>query len=338
MKEIPLTQLIQTITLQRLANAGLVTASYLFSALLKKNFLWGSPFVLTVEPTNLCNLKCPLCVTGNGRMTRKTGQLSYQTFKEIIDQVGDKLVYLLLYHQGEPFLNKNFLKFVEYARSKRIFVTTSTNAHYLDEDVARQVVASGLNSAIISLDGADQEHYATYRVGGDLARVLAGVKNLVREKKRCKSRTPAIFLQFIVMKHNQHQIRSMQKLAKELQVDRLLIKSVQVETEQEARRWLPDTEALSRYRYDGRHLQTKSRGRGPCPRPWTSSLVNWDGSVVPCCFDKNGRYTLGSLKGNETFEQIWQAEKYDSFRKKMLKERKELDICSNCSQGLRLFL
>ncbi len=338
MKEIPFKLLIKTITLKRFKNASVALASYLISALLKKKFIWGHPFILTVEPTNICNLKCPLCVTGNGNMTRKAGLMDFETFKKIIDEAGDCIFYLLLYHQGEPFINKDFFKFVEYAKSKRIFVTTSTNGHYLNAVTAQRTVASGLDSIIVSIDGADQETYERYRVGGKLSRVIAGVENLLSEKKRQKSKTPEIFIQFIVMQHNEHQIKAMEFLAKELGVDKLLLKTVQVETLEQAYRWLPGKRSFRRYRFSGKNLELKRIGKGPCPRPWTSTLVNWNGSVVPCCFDKNGHHSFGYLKENHDLNKIWNSEKYDSFRTRMLTNRSALDICSNCSQGLRLYL
>ena len=338
MKEIPLKLLIKTITAKRLWNAGLAVSSYLLSGILKKNFVWGLPFILTVEPTNICNLKCPLCVTGNGKMSRKAGLLDFETFKKIIDEMGGTIFYLLLYQQGEPFINKDFLKFVEYAKKNRIFVTTSTNAHYFNPETAQRTVTSGLDSVIVSIDGSDQESYEIYRVDGNLEKVKKGVRNLVREKIKQNSKTPLIYIQFIVMRHNEHQITEMKNLTKDLGADKLLIKTVQVETLKEANEWLPGEKDLRRYQLEGDLLKPKRIGRGPCPRPWTSSLINWDGSVVPCCFDKNGKHTFGSFQKENEFDKIWHSRKYENFRTKMLTERSALDICSNCSQGLRLYL
>jgi radical SAM protein with 4Fe4S-binding SPASM domain len=298
----------------------------------------GKPFILTVEPTNVCNLRCPLCVTGNGRMTRTAGKLEFETFKRLIDELGDYLFYILLYQQGEPFINKSFLDFVAYAKTRRIFVTTSTNAHYFDIDTARRTVASGLDSIIVSIDGASQTSYETYRVGGELAKVTAGVRNLVAERNRQRSRTPKVFIQFIMMRHNEREIASMRELTRDLGADKLLLKTVQVETEAEAVQWLPADESRRRYRTGNGSLQPKRKAIGPCVRPWTSSLINWDGSVVPCCFDKNGEYEFGSTKNGKEFSQIWMSEKYDLFRDKMLTERSSLSICRNCSQGIRLYL
>lgn len=337
MQEIPTRLLLKTITARRLWNAAAGLASLLISAARRKPVVWGRPFILTVEPTNVCNLRCPLCVTGNGTLMRRAGLMPLERFREIIDALGDDLFYLLLYQQGEPFLHPHFVQFVEYAKRKRIFVTTSTNGHYLNPKMAEQVVASGLDSIIISVDGADQETYEKYRVRGHLQTVLEGIANLLAVRQRSRSRTPVVFLQFIVMKQNARQIPSMRKLARELGVDRLLIKTVQVTSPEEAKTWLPDDPKLRRYDFDGSTLQTKRRGRGPCPRPWTSTLVNWDGTVVPCCFDKNGQHTFGRADENHDLNALWHSENYERFRQDMLTNRSGLDICANCSQGLRLY-
>ncbi len=329
--------LLKTLSVRRLLNAGLGMTSFALSAATKRTFVWGKPFILTVEPTNLCNLSCPLCITGNGRMTRRVGTMTFERFKTVVDEIGSYLFYLLLYQQGEPFINKDFLKFVEYAKGRKIFVTTSTNGHYLNPDTARQTVASGLDSMIVSIDGADQNSYEVYRVNGKLSRVVAGVEHLVRQREIQNSRTPKIFIQFIVMRHNELQIAEMKKLAKRLGADKLLTKTVHVENTEEASAWLPQNESLTRYRIEGTHLLPKRIVKGACIRPWTSALINWDGSVVPCCFDKNARHDFGSVSDTNSIKKIWTSKKYDSFRDLMLTNRSSLDICANCSQGLRLY-
>ncbi len=337
MKEIPIKLLLKTITGKRLLNAVQALSGYTLSMLTRKPRVWGRPFILTVEPTNACNLRCPLCVTGNGKMRRSAGMMDFDTFKRVIDDSAETLFYLLLYQQGEPFLNRSFVRFIEYAKRKRIFVTTSTNGHYFDEATARQTVSSGLDSMIVSIDGASQESYEKYRVGGDLEKVKAGIRNLVQEKARLKMQTPVIFVQFIVMQHNESEITDMKRLVEELGVDKLLIKSVQVETTVEGRKWLPANPAWRRYETADNATQLKKRRPGPCPRPWTSSLINWDGSVVPCCFDKHGEFKTGAIDQDGSFEQTWSSEQYAEFRHKMLNNRDALAICANCTQGLPIY-
>ena len=121
-------------------------------------------------------------------------------------------------------------------------------------------------------------------------------------------------------------------------VDRLLIKNIEVHNTQEAEEWLPSDDKYRRYDYDGQTLKVKNQTRKSCPRVWKSTLINWDGQVVPCCFDKNGTFDLGNINSDKSFEQIWQGDSYQKFRKRLIHERDSIDMCRNCNQGLGSFV
>ncbi len=336
-KEVSIPQLLKSLTLRRVWNAVKIIASFLLSAVTKKNLVWGVPPILTIEPTNLCNLRCPLCVTGNGSMTRENGRMDFPTYKRLIDELADRAIYVVLFHQGEPYINHHFNDFVAHAKQRGLYVTTSSNAHYFDHQTAEATVASGLDTIIISVDGATQESYSHYRVGGSLQKVLEGTRHLIAAKKRLHSKTPYIYMQFIVMKHNEHELAAMEKLAAELGVDRLLKKTVQVETFAEAQEWLPTAERFRRYNLTEENFAVKNGGKGACPRPWLTTLVNWDGSVVPCCFDKNGDHITGDMR-TASFTSIWESTKYSDFRRTLLNDRQSIEMCKNCNQGIGLFV
>ena len=109
-------------------------------------------------------------------------------------------MYMLFYFQGEPFLNPRSIEMIRYASSKRIYTATSTNAHYLDDESARQTVESGLDRLVISIDGTTQETYQQYRIGGSLQKVLNGARNVIEWKKKLKSSTPYVVFQFLVVR------------------------------------------------------------------------------------------------------------------------------------------
>ena len=336
-QEVSLLQLARALTIRRVANAAQIASSFVLSALTRKNVVWGVPPVLTVEPTNLCNLRCPLCVTGNGSMIRPKGRMDLATYQRLIDELGARILYVILYQQGEPYINHHFLDFVAYAKARRLYVTTSTNAHYFDRETCERTVASGIDAMIISVDGATQETYAKYRVGGKLAQVLEGIRNLVAAKRSARRKTPYLFLQFLVMRHNEHEISRMEELARELGVDHFLRKNVQVETLAEAREWLPSQDSYRRYTLTETEFVVKA-GKGACPRPWLTTMVNWDGTVSPCCFDKNGQHRVGDLRQEHSFVDLWNADRYHQFRQELLTHRDGIDICKNCNQGLRVFV
>ncbi|WP_456442338.1 radical SAM protein [Caldithrix abyssi] len=336
--ELALGRLIGSLNFRRAKNLLLTASSFFLSALSGKTFVWGRPAILTIEPTNLCNLHCPLCTTGSGDMKRVQGRMSLETFQRIIELFGDDIFFLLLYHQGEPYLNRHFLDFVRLAKTKNIYCTTSTNGHYFDEETIHATIDSGLDSMIVSLDGVTQQTYERYRVNGKLQKVVQGVRRFMEIKKQRRVRHPLIALQFLVMKHNKHELPAVRKLAKELGVDRLLIKNIEVHSVEEARQWLPQEDKFRRYDFDGKQLRVKNADKKSCPRPWLSTLINWDGGLVPCCFDKNGEFEMGNIHQTQDFDRLWLNEKFQSFRHRLNTNRQSIDMCRNCNQGFGSFI
>ncbi len=335
--ELLIGKLLRSLTFRRAQNLMQTGVSFLLSALLRKNILWGRPAILTIEPTNLCNLRCPLCTTGNGEMERSRGHMTPETFRNILSKMGDDIFFLLLYHQGEPYLNPHFLEFVRLAKQKNIYCTTSSNGHYFDEASIRATIESGLDSMIVSIDGVSQTSYETYRVKGSLDKVIEGSRLFMKIKKEMRRKTPLIAWQFLVMKHNEGEIPAIKQLAKEVGVDRLLIKNIEVRSEKEAKQWLPQNDRYRRYHFDGEYLEVKNSNKQSCPRPWLSTLINWDGSMVPCCFDKNGHYEMGNINESD-MDALWRGEPFETFRTRLATDRKSIEMCRNCNQGLGSFL
>ncbi|MBI2966699.1 MAG: SPASM domain-containing protein [Bacteroidetes bacterium] len=346
---VDLAAMADTITLQRVVNFLKLLFSFYFSRLAGKSFAAGTPFAVSIEPTTSCNLRCPECVSGLRSFTRPTGMMNMEMYRKIMDELSPHLFYLILYFQGEPYLNLNFFEMVKYAGKKKIYVATSTNAHYLDDEYARLTVESGLNRIIISLDGASQESYEKYRIGGDFEKVIAGIKNLVVWKNKLKKHTPRIILQFLVFRHNEEEVPVIKSLGKELGVDDVWIKTAQVYDYENGNPLIPSNEKNSRYKrkkdgtYDLKYSSPPfggSRylsGGGHCWKMWHSCVITWDGRVVPCCFDKDARHQLGTLK-EKYFREIWRSPEYNNFRSRILQKRREIDICKNCSEGTKVWI
>lgn len=292
------------------------------------------PISISFEPTTSCNLRCPECPSGLRAFTRPTGMLEKDFFTRTIDEIHAELLYLIFYFQGEPYLNPAFLDMVKYAGSKGIYTATSTNAHYLNDDNARKTVESGLDRLIISIDGTTQESYKQYRVGGQLEKVLEGARNVVKWKKALNSKTPFVFFQFLVVKHNEHQIEDIRRLAREIGVDEVRFKTAQVyDYENDPNQLIPEQEKFSRYvkQPDGTYLP-KNKLANHCWKMQHANVITWDGLVVPCCFDKDAMHQLGNLK-TQSFKEIWKNDNYKQFRSELMRSRKNIDICSNCSEG-----
>lgn len=330
--------LIKALSSKRIINIIKISSSFWASKIFRRHFLWGKPYILTIEPTNQCNLKCPQCATGSGKIKRKTNHLSFTIYKKIINELSDSLCYLVLFNQGEPFLHDELIEFIRYAKSKNIYVITSTNGHFLTQNICEQFILAGLDAIIISLDGADEQSYKQYRINGNFNQVIEGIKRLTYLRRSLHKKNPSIFIQFLVMKHNEHQLEQMIHVAKALGVDRLLVKTVQVDNEHEAQAFLPQNENLSRYTFKKNKLQLKKSIHKLCGRLWTSSTILCDGRVVPCCFDKNGDFNLGSIAHDNSFLTIWRSKKYENFRNSVIRRREAIDICTNCTQDQTVYL
>jgi len=295
------------------------------------------PISVSFEPTTSCNLRCPECPSGLRSFTRPTGMLKKELFESVIHQLAPSLSYLIFYFQGEPYLHPHLLEMVRLASKKNIYTATSTNGHFLTDEAARETVSSGLDRLIISLDGTTQETYQSYRIGGKLDKVIEGTRNILRWKKELRASTPHVIFQFLVVRHNEHQIEEVRKLASDLCVDEVKLKTAQIYDFENGSDLIPLNNQFSRYQKnrDGTY-SIKNGLLNECWKMWHSCVVTWDGKVVPCCFDKDAHFVLGDLTKN-TFKEIWEGEKYKQFRKSLFTSRSEIEMCRNCTEGAKVF-
>lgn len=324
-------------SVRKVSNAGLILSSYYLSKLLKKPIQWGLPITISIEPTTQCNLECPECPSGVKFFTRPTGYIGIDLFRQLLDQTHAHLQYMYFYFQGEPYLHPQFFELVNAAAQRNIYTVTSTNAHFLGKRKAEETVKSGLDRIIISIDGTTQETYSKYRIGGSLEKVLEGTKNLVEAKKILQSKTPHIVFQFIVMRHNEHQMGEAKQLAKSIGVDELKSKTVQVYDFEHNADLVPLNETFSRYEINSANPSIKNKLLNHCWKLWHSCVMTWDGKIVPCCFDKDASHQLGDIN-EKHFSAIWQSEAYRHFRAKIIRSRSSIDICTNCSEGTTVWV
>ena len=326
--------LLRNLNFYRGFNALKIYSSFWLSRLLSKSIHWGKPISISVEPTTSCNLSCPECPSGLKKFTRPTGKITRENFELILRQMGKTLQYITFYFQGEPLLHSQFADFVRLAKQKNIVVATSTNAHYLDENMAEEIIASGLDRLIISLDGIDADTYVKYRRGGDFNQVIANIKTMVKLRKEHQVGHPFLELQFLVLKHNEHQIADIKRLGQELGVDKVVLKTAQVYEFEEGNDFIPDMDKYARYekQADGKY-RIKNKLPNHCFRMWSGCVVTWDNQIVPCCFDKDADYKFGNINEMD-FSSIWHSNDYSSFRNQILSDRSKIDICRNCSEGL----
>jgi len=239
---------VRKLTVRRLWNASKLLTSYYVTKWTGKAIQWGLPMTISIEPTTACNLRCPECPSGLRAFSRPTGNLKKDFFRKTIDELHKQLIYLIFYFQGEPYINPGFLDMVKYAKDKGIYTITSTNGHFLNDANAKKTIESGLDRMIISVDGTTQETYENYRKEGNLESVLQGARNIVKWKKKMNSSTPHTIFQFLVVKPNEHQIDEIYKLAEEIGIDEVKLKTAQVYEYEKGNDLIPTIEKYSRYK------------------------------------------------------------------------------------------
>lgn len=256
----------------------------------------------------------------------------------MLQQVSKSVFYINYYFQGEPFLHPDFLTLIEDAKTHKIYTSTSTNAHFISKIKAEEIVNSGLDRLIISIDGLTQKTYENYRVNGKLDKVIEGTEFLIKAKQKLKSKTPHLIFQFLAVKPNEHEIQDVFKLGSKMQIDEVRIKSAQLYNYEDGNPLMPENEKYSRYKIqaDGTY-KLKVKTGNHCWRMWSSSVLTWDGKIVPCCFDKDAKHVLGSIEKG-TFNQVWTSPEYNKFRQSILTHRNQIDICKNCSEGAKVWV
>jgi radical SAM protein with 4Fe4S-binding SPASM domain len=291
----------------------------------------GGPETGMIEPTNLCNLACPTCPTGTGKI-KPLPQLTFDRFTHVLGGLTPRLRNLALWNYGEPLLNKELPAMIAHAKQAGVgVVKVSSNVHFLDGERGSALLRSGLDVLILSVDGASQATYETFRQDGDFAHVARSVAWLCAEKKRLALTRPRIELQFIAMRHNEHELPEMRRLAQAWGVDALRVKTVGADDD-ETRRLVPASRLLSRYAADG---ETPNVRHAFCTMAWDHTVVNVDGSVTPCCYlrpDMGEAFVMGNVF-EAPFAAIWRGEKYRAFRAQMLDGRGAMPVCNKCRGG-----
>jgi radical SAM protein with 4Fe4S-binding SPASM domain len=327
--------ILQYLTIKRFANVVKVVSSFSISRIVRKPIVWGIPISYSIEPTNHCNLKCPECPSGLGALTRPLGLLKFDNFKSWIDQIKDYGFYIQLFFQGEPYINKNLPEMIKYAQQNSVYVSISTNGHFVNEKNVDQVLENAPDKLIYSVDGLDEESYQKYRVGGTFKQADQGLRLLINRKKQLNQKKPYVEFQFIVMKQNEHQLDDVRDYCNEVGVDKLVFKTMQISSYENAVKFLPNNPKYRRYFVQDGKFSIKSKLKNHCFALWRTSVITWDGKVVPCCFDKDAEHTLGILNG-KSFSDIWLSDEYQKFRSAVLANRKQTNICTNCTEGLKI--
>lgn len=312
---------------------------------LRKTRLKSFPFYYFVDPCNVCNLRCPLCPTGNYTLDKHQGLMSLARFKSIIDKIKDYALTVGVYNLGEPFLNKNIFEMIDYAQSNNIGTNMSSNFNWPSHIDVRDIVGSGLEYITVSLDGLSQDTYSKYRAKGDVNEVIHNMRALLQAKKDMRRKTPIVEWQFIVFKHNEHEVEAVKRKAEEWGVDRIrlvppTIPPEMAYDEQVRQEWMP-TQSVFR---ENDPILAKERGYildKACFYLYRTMRIDPDGSVAPCCYARDRSHTYANIDDG-SLREIWNNKYYESSRqlfgrKPLPKDRVET-FCDRCPMYRRCAL
>jgi MoaA/NifB/PqqE/SkfB family radical SAM enzyme len=253
---------------------------------------FGYPYMLTVEPTNRCNLRCPLCPTGRGLPGRPLQTLDMAAFERILEEVGPYVYMINFQNWGEPTLAKQLPEMIAKAHQAHIATTVATNGNYSPKLNAK-LIESGLDNVMVAIDGATQESYEKYRVQGRLETVKENVRQLVEARNGAGKRRPYVEIQFLVFEYNRHEIPEIRRLADECRADGLLIRAA-----------VAPGNASNRKKF-----YTWNEERNFCRRFWYTASINADLGLTPCCNFFFREDDLGNI-GAGSFDAVWNGENY----------------------------
>jgi len=269
----------------------------------RKIHVQGRPYLLIIDPCNYCNLRCPLCATGNGSLGRTQAMMSLECFKQYFDPMAPYLFEAYMHNWGESLMNKEVYKMIAHAQASNVGTNLSTNFSETTERDLEQLLDSGLEYLIVSLDGTSAESYLKYRVRGKFDNVISNLQKIIELREKRNLKRPVVEWQFIVMKQNEHEIPEAERLAKEFGVDLLRFIPVGLpyatnaeERQAYADEWFPLTVEGREHAPEGVEQQFGQANKpSPCFYLYRSMVVNPDGGVSPCCVVNHQDKDFGRL-------------------------------------------
>ena len=282
---------------------------------MKSERVRGMPYILKIENTNICNLRCPLCYENRKKHdfegARGFGRMKVEEFRKIVKELHPWVYRINLYGFGEPLLFSEIFEMIRIATDQNISVAITTNFNTVNRKRIEKIIDSGLEHLIISVDGIDQKSYERYQVGGNFEKVINNIRLLLEAKEKRKVKYPLVDLQFLIMKHNVYLLDRATQLANNLGIGiRFSRIGVDLTNEKECDEWLPDLEMRKKLNFEDQII-LKQKSLPLCTWLYRTAFINWDLGVSPCCNYYTGDkvYDFGSLK-YQSFSEIWNGKRY----------------------------
>jgi MoaA/NifB/PqqE/SkfB family radical SAM enzyme len=286
---------------------------------LKRPVVSNYPMMAMIEPSLACNLRCPACPTGLQLGLRPAASLAAELFYATIDEIGDYVFYLSMYNWGEPLLHKETPEFIAYAKQRGMTVKLSTNLSLnLSDDYVERLVRSGLDEVLVGLDGTTPETYERYRRRGEFALVRDNMVKIQATKARLGLRTPHVTWQFLVFRHNEHEIEDARARYREWGADGILVGGAEMPTAPHAEGFAPSTlPAYNRYHPD-HPVQVRDRwvrnDDKTCSWLYGIFVMNPNGQVSPCCATADEKDDFGTYQPARGFFDLWNGGRFRQAR------------------------
>jgi len=293
-------------------------AKFLLAYLGKKAVCHYRPPMVLVEPTNNCNINCTMCP--NDRMSREKGYMPFGLYKELISNNVGFIRNLNLFLMGEPLLHSRISEMVHYARECKIWTSIFTNGTLMDEKLSKDLISAGINVITISFEGLKKD-YGKIRVGADYEKVVENIEKLISVRKSLKLRHPGIVIMFMNLDFEAIEVKKFIRKMKRIGVDKVW--------EIPIHGW-PGLEKKNEGVSDNKYPRQKYY---PCVLPWSTISVLWDGRVVGCCDDFDGRFVIGNIRDTPDLAKLWNSPKMITLRTKLVNKRYlDLGLCKRCSR------
>ena len=282
---------------------------------LKRNAVRNYPVAAFIEPTLYCNLRCPACPTGLRLGLRPTAAIDEELFKTAIDEIGDYLFQLNMYNWGEPLLHKRTPEMIRYAKDKDIRIILSTNLSIpLSDEYIERLVNSGLDRMLVSLDGVTQETYSKYRRSGDINLVRENVRRIGEAKKRLGLETPTLVWQFLVFRHNEHEIEIARSIYKSWGLDEFTAFGAEMPMEPHDEGFEPSTIPMYNIYHPDHVLQKtglqQMTSERSCSWLYGVLVLNPNGKVSPCCAVPSEQFDFATYTKTDKFFDVWNSEQF----------------------------
>ncbi len=266
-----------------------------------------------IETTNLCNAHCVMCP--REKLSREQGVMEMDLFKRIIDEVMNYgITNIFLGGYGESMMDPFFIERVRYVKKFGLFCNFICNGSLLDEEKARGLIDAGLDEIRFSVYGATAQTYSKIHRGLNFEETAGNIRGLLALRESSGNKTPKILVFYLLFEENTHELEKFKK------------------------EWINKADSIEIWRPhnfgDGRQYRPLNGDkRRSCNRPQIGPIqIQWDGTIVPCCWDYDGKMVLGDMK-THTLEKILHNEKYQAIKKAhKANEFNDYPLCSQCDQ------